>query len=57
VDYGLGITNWNEWMKKHHIKIATQEEAMRYQDQKSNKKRNKVKIYISNNERRIQKCV
>ena len=38
MDYGLGITNWNEWMKKHHIKIASDEEARKYQEKKQTQK-------------------
>lgn len=40
MDCGLGITNWNEWMKKHHIKIASDEEARKYQEKKRARKQN-----------------
>ena len=25
----MNVTNWNEWMKEHHIKIYTEEELHR----------------------------
>ena len=45
MDYGLGITNWNEWMKKNHIKLVSHEKAMEYQKKK--KAQEPLKDYIN----------